>query len=495
MTATTSLPSKISAKNLRDIYIYVKQAVKSLPFNGRVDPRDVFCNNALNLKNITVYGFDYDYTLAVYTRAINKLIYDLSMEQLIRRYEYPKGLLSIPYDPRFAIRGLHYDIYNSCLLKVDAFSQIENGTVYRGRIKLTKDEIIRIYNSFSLSEIKEKSLMQLSDLFSLPWAGLLSTLVQYFDDNGIVFDPICTFHDVKESVRYVHEGGGMHNAIVSNLEQYIHKNLGLKEYLETLCSSGKKLFIVTNSPFSFMNRGMCYMLGEDWRKYFQYIVVMAKKPEFFQGHAPFRRYYEDSGNLSYEKVTSLQPGKVYAGGHIAELSKQAMFRNRQVLYFGDHIYTDLADPMLMLGWHTAAIVPELAREIRSQNDENYQRAVAWIEYLTMLIQKFYEYSETDVEIKTVIGEWLAERTEIRQRIKHVFNPQFGSIFRTYSNMTVFSRQLSRLADIYTSRLPNMLKYKQNHQFFPRRYALPHEPLNAPLQSLSDICSEWKKGTS
>lgn len=27
---------------------------------------------------------------------------------------------------------------------------------------------------------------------------------------------------------------------------------------------------------------MNYMLGADWRKFFQYIIVSAKKPDFFQ---------------------------------------------------------------------------------------------------------------------------------------------------------------------------------------------------------------------
>lgn len=56
----------------------------------------------------------------------------------------------------------------------------------------------------------------------------------------------------------------------------------------------------------------------------------------------------------------------------------------------------------------------------------------------------------------------------------MFNPQFGSMFRTYHNMSFFCRRLNRLADIYTSRLPNMLNYSDDHTFFPRRQALPHE---------------------
>uniref|UniRef100_A0A0M3I4Q1 5'-nucleotidase domain-containing protein 3 n=2 Tax=Ascaris TaxID=6251 RepID=A0A0M3I4Q1_ASCLU len=465
----------MSAQRLRAMYELAKEsALREPPSAACVDPRGVFCNNTLNLHKISIYGFDYDYTLAVYTRAVNKLIYDLSMNRLIQHYKYPRGLLSVPYDPTFAIRGLHYDISNSCLLKIDAFSQIQNGTVFRGRKKLSGDDIINIYGSFSLPDTKSRDLMQLIDLFSLPWAGLLSTVVQYFDDNAITFDPHSMYQDVASSVRYVHASGEMYRVVSANLEHYVHKNVGLKEYLSRLIANGKQLFMVTNSPFSFMSRGMCYMLGEDWRKYFKYIVVMAKKPNFFQGRAPFRSYHEEDDSLSYEKVTSLEKGKIYAGGNIAALSEQGLFKGQRVLYFGDHIYSDLADPMLMLGWHTAAIVPELAREIRLQNDDDYRNAVIWLQYLTLLIEEYQKYAGTDNETRRLITDWFDERAVLREQVKVMFNPQFGSLFRTFTNMTFFSRRLNRLSDVYTSRLPNMLKYSDDHTFFPRRSALPHE---------------------
>lgn len=69
--------------------------------------------------------------------------------------------------------------------------------------------------------------------------------------------------------------------------------------------------------------------------------------------------------------------------------------------------------MLMLGWHTAAIVPEVAREIRYQNDEDYQKSINWIEYLTLLVEKYQKYSQSDPQIKALIREWLDERAEIR----------------------------------------------------------------------------------
>ena len=58
--------------------------------------------------------------------------------------------------------------------------------------------------------------------------------------------------------------------------------------------------------------------------------------------------------------------------------------------------------------------------------------------------------------------------------KKIFNPQFGSVFRTYHNATYFSRRLNRFADVYMSSVENLLHYPLNYTFYPRRTALPHE---------------------
>ena len=62
----------------------------------------------------------------------------------------------------------------------------------------------------------------------------------------------------------------------------------------------------------------------------------------------------------------------------------------------------------------------------------------------------------------------------RKETKILFNKHFGSVFRTHDNPTYFSRRLFRFADIYTSKLSNLIDYSINHTFYPRRGVLPHE---------------------
>ncbi|XP_048247051.1 5'-nucleotidase domain-containing protein 2-like [Haliotis rufescens] len=79
------------------------------------------------------------------------------------------------------------------------------------------------------------------------------------------------------------------------------------------------------------------------------------------------------------------------------------------------------------------------------------------------------------EQREVIRAWLKERDDLRNYTKGVFNPRFGSLFRTYHNPTYFTRRLARFADMYMSSLTNLLHYSVDHSFYPHRVLLPHEP--------------------
>lgn len=73
------------------------------------------------------------------------------------------------YDPRFAIRGLHYDIEKGLLLKLDSFLQIQLGSVYRGLTPVTNAEVIRLYRNRTvpLGETNCEVVQTLFDEFDL----------------------------------------------------------------------------------------------------------------------------------------------------------------------------------------------------------------------------------------------------------------------------------------------------------------------------------------
>lgn len=58
---------------------------KKLPKD--VNKTAVFACNELDLNEIQVYGFDYDYTLACYKKSLHYLLYDLARNVLIDKYK------------------------------------------------------------------------------------------------------------------------------------------------------------------------------------------------------------------------------------------------------------------------------------------------------------------------------------------------------------------------------------------------------------------------
>jgi len=144
----------------------------------------------------------------------------------------------------------------------------------------------------------------------------------------------------------------------------------------------------------------------------------------------------------------------------------------KVMYFGDHPYTDLADATLHHGWHTAAVIRELELELEKMNTEEFKWGVNWQQVLMALIEE--NQSVVGEEEQKIIEEWKSELRTLQEGLKNMFNPHFGSTFRTHNNPTYFSRKLFRFSDLYTSRVTNLKEFSLTHSFYPRRGVLPHE---------------------
>ncbi|XP_068111114.1 5'-nucleotidase domain-containing protein 2 [Hyperolius riggenbachi] len=459
-----------------------------------LNPAAIFSNNEISLADIEIYGFDYDYTLAEYSDELHKMIFTTARDILIKQYKYPEGIRSYEYLPGFAIRGLHYDIQKSLLMKIDAFHYIQLGTAYRGLKPVPDEEVIELYGGtphipiYQMSDFygKGPSMKQFMDIFSLAEMTLISCVTDFFINNGIDFDPVHLYKDTTDAIRDVHVKGMMYEWIEKDMEHYILHREEVSAVLRKLVSCNKKLFLITNSPYTFVNKGMNYLVGKNWRDLFDVIIVKADKPAFFTDRRkPFRRL-DENGSLLFDRITSLDKDKIYKQGNLFDFLQLTGWRGSKVLYFGDHIYSDLADLMLRHGWRTGAIVPELETEIRTINTEQYMHSLTWQQALTGLLERMQMHR--DAESKQVLQEWIRERQELRSVTKNLFNPQFGSIFRTYHNPTYFSRRLIRFSDIYMASICCLLNYDINFTFYPRRTPLQHE---APLW-MDQLCTGCMK---
>lgn len=236
--------------------------------------------------------------------------------------QYPKEIADLEYIPGFAVRGLHYDIEKGLLLKLDSFLQIQLGSVYRGMTKVPDSEVLTLYKNRILpiayvegqsknyqTNVKSK-MIQLADLFSVPEMCLLCNVAEYFEKNHIAYHPEILFHDVKSSVQASHPL--MHQIVLEDAEGYIEKNSHIPHFFQRLIDAKKKLFLVTNSPFLFVNRGMTLLAGSDWRNYFDVIIVQARKPKFFTDESrPIRLYDEVNKTHVWDRVSKLEKGKIY----------------------------------------------------------------------------------------------------------------------------------------------------------------------------------------
>lgn len=481
----------------------VPRAIQSLKKRSisSINPNDIFANNQVNLSDINVYGFDYDYTLASYTpNKVENFIHQNALKNLVNQFRYPKELLKINYDENFVIRGLHYDIENQLLMKLDSFSVINQPGLYpcyRGRKPISYKEVSQTYTSrnipiwkleasqgvnaqFSANTFHPKAsrFYHVSDRFSVAEQTLICDVTDYFITNRMRYDPKLVFEDVQKAIGQVHISGSLYREIIKHMDHYLKRG-SLKPLMEHFKSHNKMLFILTNSPFSFVDAGMKHLLDEkNWPEYFELVVCQANKPNFFTARD---RKFRTSGKKwslggdpspEYQGVRKLQKGHMYHGGCLKELQRLTGWQSYETLFFGDHLYADLADAILNVGWRTACIVPELDREINVINSKEFHDSVTNL----IALEKRLDYEQKVNKNTTTddIRQWQQARREIKEELRDMFNPYFGSIFRCNFQTSYFHRRLSRFAEIYTSKIENFADIPLDTTLYPRRSSLPHE---------------------
>lgn len=66
-------------------HVFLFISAKKLPPD--VNLKGVFACNELDLQEVNVYGFDYDYTLAIYKKSLDFLLYNLGRNTLITKFK------------------------------------------------------------------------------------------------------------------------------------------------------------------------------------------------------------------------------------------------------------------------------------------------------------------------------------------------------------------------------------------------------------------------
>ncbi|XP_028094154.1 uncharacterized protein LOC114294228 [Camellia sinensis] len=323
-------------------------------------------HNKENIYREALAGDNKEQALAMahYSANLQSLIYDLAKEHLVNELRYPDSCLEFKYDPTFPIRGLYYDKLKGCLLKLDFFGSIEPDGCYFGQRKFTKNEIEQIYGTRHIGRDQAHGLVSLMDFFCFSEACLIADIVQHFVDAKLEFDAPYVYQDVNRAIQHVHGSGLAHRGILSDPQRYQVKDSQLQRFLRMLKENGKKLFLLTNSPYYFVDGGMRFMLEDSlgerdsWRELFDVVIAKANKPEFYTSENLFRCYDEEKDTLAFSKVDSFLPDRVYYHGCLKFFLQITKRNGPELIYFGDHLFSDLRGPS-KAGWRTAAIIHEL----------------------------------------------------------------------------------------------------------------------------------------
>lgn len=456
-------------------------------------PNEIFVNRSLHLENVKFYGFDMDYTLAEYkSPAYETLGFNLTKERLVHK-GYPEEILEFEYDPSFPVRGLWFDTLYGNLLKVDAYGNIL--VCVHGFEFLKHSQVYELYPNKFLT-LDESRVYVLNTLFNLPETYLIACLIDYFTnspqytrtnygvrcgDLAMSFKSI--FQDVRNAVDYVHIHGDLKSKTIENLDLYLKKDDRLPMFLSRIKDSGAKIFILTNSEYNFTDKIMTYLFdfpygakpGEphrNWKTYFDWIVVDAKKPLFFGEGTTLRQVDTKTGALKMgHHVGPLHEELVYSGGSCDVFTDMIGAKGKDVLYVGDHIFGDILKSKKIGGWRTFLIVPELVQELHVWTDKC--QLFEQLQDLDVKLGHMYKDLDSGTKVKPDISKLRISIRDVTHKMDLAYG-MLGSLFRSGSRQTFFSSQVVRYADLYAASFLNLMYYPFCYMFRAPAMLMPHE---------------------
>jgi 5'-nucleotidase len=467
--------------------------------------RQVFCNRTLNLRAIQAIGFDMDYTLIHY----NYELWEAHAYAHTQRRLAAAGLPveGLEFDAQRVTRGLILDLELGNIVKASRFGYVVRAS--HGSRMLDYDEQRDTY-SRTLVDLSERRWVFLNTLFSLSEGCLYAQLVDLLDagriDQNIAPHYRDLYSTLSQCMGAAHMEGELKAEIIAEPERFVLRDAELPLALLDLMHAGKRLMVITNSEWSYTRAMMAYAFDEHlpgnmtWRDLFELVFVDSRKPAFFTGDREALQVVDDAGLLAPKRP--LAPGQVYYGGNARAVESYLGLPGERILYVGDHVYADVHVSKEVLRWRTALILRELEAELIAldgfaskqreldelmrQKEENETRSR---EYRLSLQRAELAYGPPPAEPVAAIREHLGalrqESLDLDERLgplareaSEVGNERWGPITRAGADKSRVARAIERYADIYTSRVANLL------------HVTPFAYLRAPATTLPhDACTD------
>lgn len=452
----------------------------------------VYVNRTLNLKRIRYLGFDMDHTLVRYnSAAFEALAHRIMLEKLVNDKGYPASILKLDFSYDRAIRGLVVDKGEGNVLKLSRYSAIR--VSYHGCRPIDYREQGRLYKSVYI-DLRDSNYSSIDTSFSIAYAGLIMQLVDLKDsaEKETLPDYARIADDVTTVLDRAHRDGSLKEEVRKNLDTYIVKDPETVAGLERYKKHGKKLFVVTNSEFTYTKLLLDHTITpflkdhESWQDLFDYVIVASAKPRFFTDNQRFLKIDPLTG-LMTNMDRKLEPG-IYQGGCANIFTADLDVAPDEILYIGDHIYGDILRLKKDCAWRTALVVEELedelgkekaAKPFTDQINKLMEAKLPLEVRVDELISEQIERGthEHDEQIKKLLGEIAELDKQISPLIKQqqkLYNSYWGEVMRTGIEESYFAYQVERFACVYMAKLRDLLAVSPRTYFRSPRRPLAHD---------------------
>jgi len=451
----------------------------------------VFVNRILNLNKIKFIGLDMDHTLIRYqTEHFEALVYDLVIEALITSKQYPKCIRDFKFDMKGAIRGLVIDSEHGNILKLNRFAAIRQS--YHG-MKAIDFKTQQAFYGSAYIDLNDPNYQVIDTSFSIAFCVLYRQLVDLKDKNNVSLPSYRVLaNDVLRMVDHVHSDGSLKRKITENLDHFVIKEPALVEGIERFIKHGKKIFIATNSEYTYTKSLLDYAInpflskGRTWQDVFEFVITFTNKPRFFYDDLRFLKIDDETGAMT-NLDASITPG-TYQGGNATQFTKDLNLDGDEILYIGDHIYGDILRLKKACNWRTALVVDELGGEIKAQRKSSSIevnvlkkmeiKCELEAEHLMLSTARLDEKTaEYDAKIKALQVKIEALDVQLSALLKkegEFYNPTWGRVFRAGAEESYFAQQVDRYACIYMEKLVDLFSCSPLTYFRANRRTLPHD---------------------
>ena len=465
-----------------------------------MDPRRrIFCNRTLNLRAIKAVGYDMDYTLIHYVVDV----WERHAYEHVRRVLGDRGfpVQGLTFDPELMIRGLIIDVELGNIIKANRFGYVNRAS--HGTRPLPFEELRQIY-SRTIVNLAEPRYAFMNTLFSLSEACLYAQLVDRLDA-GVSTGPL-GYQDLYKAVRnaldYAHMEGRLKQEIIEDPDAFVEMDPETPLALLDQKEAGKKILLITNSEWIYTDAMMRYAFephlpGDgSWRDLFDVVIAGARKPFFFTGDNPIMEIVTDDGLL--RPVVELSEGRIFYGASADAVERFLGVEGDEILYVGDHIYSDLHVSNKVQRWRTALVLRELEKELDAiasfaakqleLEEQMKKKEVLESEQcqLKLTLQRVHTGRQPNSDSHQITERLNALRTELTEldsrisplarAVGELASKSWGLLLRAGNDKSHLARQVERYADIYLSRVSNFVYATPFAYLRSSRGSLPHDPI-------------------